>query len=100
MREEVLAVLRRCADLQLIFADVAGFRFRHALTREAVLGRNRRPDADVARPARLRGAGRKYLGLPGMWCELVRCPRTFAGVGDTPCGVRGDEIAGIHSRQR
>jgi hypothetical protein len=31
--EDVLAVLRRCADLQLVSVDAAAFQFRHALTR-------------------------------------------------------------------
>ncbi len=67
----VLAALRRAVDAQLVTADDSGFRFRHALTREAVL-------AELLPPDRVRFAARMlsavetaHPGLPGEWCELA-----------------------------
>ena len=69
--EAVFAALRSGVGLQLIVAERENFRFRHALTHEAVL-------AGLLPPERARLAGRAlaaveaaYPGLPGAWCTLA-----------------------------
>jgi DNA-binding CsgD family transcriptional regulator/tetratricopeptide (TPR) repeat protein len=68
---EVVVALRQAVSAQLLTAEADGFRFRHALTRDAVLG-------DLVPPERARLAGRAlavveqaHPGLPGAWCELA-----------------------------
>src|SRR6185312_1169880 len=68
---EVVAALRPAIGAQLVVEEPDGFRFRHALTREAVLG-------DLMGPQRARLAGQalealvqKHPELPGSWCELA-----------------------------
>jgi DNA-binding CsgD family transcriptional regulator len=68
---EVVDGLRRAVDIQLVEVEGDGFRFRHALTREAVL-------ADLLPPDRAQLAGRAWPalerahpGLPGGFCELA-----------------------------
>jgi DNA-binding CsgD family transcriptional regulator/tetratricopeptide (TPR) repeat protein len=68
---EVVAALRQAVSAQLVVAEADGFRFRHALTCDAVLG-------DLVVPERASLAGRAlaaveqaHPGLPGAWCELA-----------------------------
>jgi DNA-binding CsgD family transcriptional regulator len=68
---EVVAALRQAVSAQLVTAAADGFLFRHALTRDAVLG-------DLVAPERARLAGRALTALeqarpelPGAWCELA-----------------------------
>jgi DNA-binding CsgD family transcriptional regulator len=68
---EVVNALRQAVAAQLVTADANGFRFRHALTRDAVVG-------DLIPPERARVAGRAldaveraHPDLPGGWCELA-----------------------------
>jgi DNA-binding CsgD family transcriptional regulator/tetratricopeptide (TPR) repeat protein len=68
---EVAAALRQAVGAQLLTAEADGFRFRHALTRDAVLG-------DLLPPERASLAGRALAAveqahpeLPGAWCELA-----------------------------
>jgi len=68
--EVVMAALRMGVELQLIATDDDGFRFRHALTQEAVV-------AGLLPPERARLAGlalsaidAAHPGLPGAWCML------------------------------
>lgn len=67
----VLDALRRGVDEQLIEVEGRGFKFRHALSREAVLGELLPPEhrdlASRAWPA----VERANPGLPGPWCELA-----------------------------
>lgn len=67
----VLDGLRRGVDEQLIEVEGSGFKFRHALTREAVLGEllppERRDFSSRAWPA----VERANPGLPGPWCEFA-----------------------------
>jgi DNA-binding CsgD family transcriptional regulator len=67
----VVAALRPAIGAQLVEEEGGGFRFRHALTRDAVLG-------DLMAPQRARLAGRaleaveqQHPELPGPWCELA-----------------------------
>lgn len=68
---EILRVLHRCAGIQLMTGDAGGYRFRHALTRDAVLA-GLAPDvrSDLAARAR-RAVEEVHPGLPGQWCELA-----------------------------
>ena len=69
--DRVVEALRAAAAEQLIDTDGDDFRFRHALTREAVLQRllppERRRLAERAWPA----VESAHPGLPGAWCELA-----------------------------
>jgi predicted ATPase len=70
-RDDVLAVLDRCADLRLVSRETDSFQFRHALTRDAVLAEL--PAAvriDLARRAR-RAVDAAHPTLPGPWCQLA-----------------------------
>ncbi len=63
--------LRSAVDAQLIEVEGSGFRFRHALTREAVLADLLPPDrAQLARRA-WPAVERAHPGLPGGFCELA-----------------------------
>ena len=56
---------------QLLAAEAEGFRFRHALTRDAVL-RDLLPPERTAIAGRALGAVEQaHPGLPGAWCELA-----------------------------
>ncbi len=72
----VLDALRIAADAQLIAVDDgadsrSAFRFRHALTREAILGQLLVPErAEVASRALVALEG-EYPGLPGPHCEAA-----------------------------
>jgi len=68
---EVVAALRQAVNAQLLTAEAGGFRFRHALTRDAVLD-------DLLPPERASLAGRALAALeqarpdlPGAGCELA-----------------------------
>jgi DNA-binding CsgD family transcriptional regulator len=67
----VVGGLRRGVEEQLLEVEGSGFRFRHALTREAVLSEllppERRDLSHRAWPA----VERANPGLPGPWCELA-----------------------------
>lgn len=69
----VLAALRQACDVQLIepHCSPAVFRFRHSLTREAILSNLLPPDLArrSAKAAALITAA--HPGLPGPWCELA-----------------------------
>ncbi len=68
---EVVDGLRRAVDIQLVEVEGNGFRFRHALTREAVLADLLPPDrAQLARRA-WPALERAHPGLPGGFCELA-----------------------------
>ncbi len=70
----VLAALQRAQEMQLIEPVSAGsnlFRFRHSLTRHAILADLLPPD--LARRSAMAAAQieRSHPGLPGAWCELA-----------------------------
>ena len=71
---KVLAALRQARGLQLIeptCCDAAIFRFRHSLTRHAILSDLLPPD--LARRSATAAAAIEdaHPGLPGSWCELA-----------------------------
>jgi DNA-binding CsgD family transcriptional regulator len=67
----VVTTLRRAIRAQLISADGPAFRFRHALTREAVLDDMLAPERAVLSRQASTAIARAYPGLPGPWCELA-----------------------------
>lgn len=67
----VVEALRFGVEAQLLVVDGDSFRFRHALTRDAVLEEILPPErADLAGRA-LTAVERAHLGLPGEWCDLA-----------------------------
>jgi DNA-binding CsgD family transcriptional regulator len=77
--DAVARALRQGLSLQIFAADTDSFRFRHALTHEAVL-------AGLLPPERARLAGEAlgaiesaHAGLPGDWCRLAAELAAVAG---------------------
>jgi DNA-binding CsgD family transcriptional regulator len=67
----VLDALRAAVREQVVAIDGDGFMFRHALTREVVVGELLPPERrDLARRA-LPTVEQAHPGLPGSWCELA-----------------------------
>ena len=82
----VVAALRDGVGLQLIVADRDSFRFRHALTHEAVLAGLLPPERAVLAARALAVAEAAHPGLPGAWCTLAA---DLAGrAGDAPGPAR------------
>ena len=67
----VVAALRDGTDLQLVVAERDGFRFRHALTHEAVLAGLLPPERTMLAGQALAAAEAAHPGLPGAWCTLA-----------------------------
>ena len=67
----VVGSLRRAVDAQLVAVDGQRFRFRHALTREAVLAELLPPERAELSGRALVAVHRAHPGLPGPWCELA-----------------------------
>jgi DNA-binding CsgD family transcriptional regulator len=65
---DVLAALRRGVGLQLIVADRDSFRFRHALTHEAVMATLLPPERAELAARALAAAETAQPSLPGTWC--------------------------------
>jgi DNA-binding CsgD family transcriptional regulator len=79
---EALEALHEAHDVQLIepvFADGGAFRFRHSLTRAAIVSDLLPPEL-ASRSARAAEAiEAAHPGLPGVWCELVAELRAASG---------------------
>ena len=79
---EALDALHEAHDVQLIepvSADGSTFRFRHSLTRDAIVSDLLPPEL-ASRSARAAVAIEEaHPGLPGVWCELVAELRAAAG---------------------
>ena len=67
----VVGSLRRAVKAQLVTVDGQRFRFRHALTREAVLAELLPPERAELCGRALVAVQRAHPGLPGPWCELA-----------------------------
>ena len=67
----VVAALRRGVSLQLVAADRDSFRFRHALTHEAVLADLLPPERAQLADQALAAVEAAHPGLPGPWCTLA-----------------------------
>ncbi len=68
---DVVAALRRGIGLQLLVADRESFRFRHALTHEAVLAALLPPERALLAAQGLAAVETAHPGLPGTWCMLA-----------------------------
>ncbi|HEU5267595.1 MAG TPA: AAA family ATPase [Jatrophihabitans sp.] len=75
--------MRAAIAEQLIVVDGPGFRFRHALTREAVLAQLLPPERRAFSARALASVERAHPGLPGPWCELAAELAQAAGDGAT-----------------
>jgi len=69
--DAVVAALRQGVGLQIFAADGDGFRFRHALTHEAVLAGLLPPERALLAGRALSALETAYPGLPGTWCTLA-----------------------------
>jgi DNA-binding CsgD family transcriptional regulator len=69
--DTVVAALRRGVSLQLVAADRDSFRFRHALTHEAVLAGLLPPERVLLAGQALAAVEAAHPGLPGSWCVLA-----------------------------
>ncbi len=67
----VVAALRRGLGLQLIATEGDNFRFRHALTHEAVLAGLLPPERALLAGQALAAVQAAHPGLPGTWCVLA-----------------------------
>ena len=67
--------LRRAVDAQLLSVEAGDpaprFRFRHALTRDAILAELLPPERETLAARGLRAVQTAHPGLPGEWCELA-----------------------------
>jgi DNA-binding CsgD family transcriptional regulator/tetratricopeptide (TPR) repeat protein len=68
---DVVAALRQAVGAQLVVAAADGFRFRHALTRDAVLGDLIAPERARLAERALTAVAQAHPDLPGGWCELA-----------------------------
>ena len=59
--------------------DASTFRFRHSLTRDAILGDLMAPDLAARSAVAAEAIEKSHLGLPAMWCELAAELRAAAG---------------------
>ena len=77
-----LDALQRAHEVQLIepaSVDATTFRFRHSLTRDAILGDLLPPDRASRSAAAAEAIEKAHPGLPAMWCELAAELRAAAG---------------------
>lgn len=78
---QVLDQLRASVAAQLVTADEDGVRFRHALTRDAVLASLLPPERAALAGRALEAVRQVHPGLPGGWCELAAELAQCAGDG-------------------
>jgi DNA-binding CsgD family transcriptional regulator/tetratricopeptide (TPR) repeat protein len=69
--DEVAAALRAAVGMQLVTAADDTFRFRHALTQEAVLAGLLPPERSQLAGLALSAVAAAHPGLPGGWCTLA-----------------------------
>jgi DNA-binding CsgD family transcriptional regulator/tetratricopeptide (TPR) repeat protein len=74
-----MAALRRCADQQLLVLEAGDVRFRHALTRDAVLDQMLGPERTLLARSALTVIKRVHPELPARWCELAAALHEEAG---------------------
>lgn len=80
--QHVLNGLRAAVDAQVVSVDApaTGFRFRHALSRDAVLAELLPPEQAALSRRALDVIEHAHPGLPGSWCELAA--ELAVGAGD------------------
>ena len=67
----VVEALRQAVDAQMLAVDRDSFRFRHALTRDAVLDQILPPERAELAGRTLTAVERAHPGLPDPWCDLA-----------------------------
>jgi DNA-binding CsgD family transcriptional regulator/tetratricopeptide (TPR) repeat protein len=67
----IIVALRDAVAAQLLVEDEEGFCFRHALTRDAVLGDMVGPERSALAGRALRSVERAHPDAPGTWCWLA-----------------------------
>ncbi len=80
--QQVLAALRRGRDVQLIEPQPASqqrFRFRHSLTRQAIVSDLLPPDLSARAGAAAAAVEHAHPDLPGGWCDLAAKLHQLAG---------------------
>ena len=86
---DVLEALRRARDVQLIEPANAGagiFRFRHCLTRDAIVSSLLPPDRASRSADAAEAIEAAHPGLPGAWCEVAA--ELHAAAGQLPAAIR------------
>jgi DNA-binding CsgD family transcriptional regulator len=83
----VVAALRQAVDAQLLAAEADGFRFRHALTRDAVLAVLLPPERAGLAQRALAAVEQAHPDLPDAWCELAAELAEAAGEGQRAAGL-------------
>jgi DNA-binding CsgD family transcriptional regulator/tetratricopeptide (TPR) repeat protein len=87
----VVERLRRSVAAQLLSVEAADtgprFRFRHALTRDAILADLLPPERATLAARGLRAVEAAHPGLPGEWCEVAAELAEQAGVTDRAAGL-------------
>jgi DNA-binding CsgD family transcriptional regulator len=76
----VVAALHAAVDTQIVAVDQDAFRFRHALSRDAVLAELLPPERARLSSRALDAIEQANPGLPGDWCELAA--EVAEGAGD------------------
>src|SRR3984957_1441744 len=79
---EVLAALKRAREVGLIEpvgTDGRSFKFRHSLTRDAIVADLLPPNVATRSAAAAQAIEEAHPGLPGTWCELAAELRAAAG---------------------
>jgi predicted ATPase len=78
--EVVAAALERAANAQFVAPDGDGFRFRHALTREALVDGLLPPRRTALAARGLAAVESQHPNLPGAWCDLAAGLAEAAGM--------------------
>ena len=89
----VVAALHDGVSLQLIVAERDSFRFRHALTHEAVLAGLLPPERALLAGRALTAVEAAHPGLPGAWCMLAANFSHTRGTPKKPCGRTSVSVA-------
>lgn len=85
--EVVTDALRRCADQQLLVLEAGDVRFRHSLTRDAVLDQMLRPQRAALARSALVAIRSAHPDLPAEWCELAAHLHEQAGEPGAAAGL-------------
>ena len=83
----VSAALGQAIDLQLLDADGGSFRFRHALTMDAVLASALAPEVSRLAAATRTAVELAHPGLPDEWCTIAADLAELAGDRDGAAGL-------------
>ncbi|MGD9987278.1 ATP-binding protein [Pseudonocardia sp.] len=91
-------VLRAAVAQQLVAVDGTRFRFRHALSREAVLAELLPPERAAMAGRALVAVERGHPGLPAQWCELAGSLAETAGLPGRAAALAVESARRAHRR--